>query len=412
MEYHDTIIIGGGQAGLALSRCLQEASIDHVVLERGRVGERWRSERWDSLRMLTPNWMTRLPGGVQAPTDLDGFMSKDDVVALLEGYASSFDAPVRELTEVSSVRRSGSGFEVLTTQGDLFADNVVIATGHCGAPFVPGIAEAVDPAIHQLHAAHYKNPSGLEPGGVLVVGAGASGLQIAAELSDAGRRVVVSSGKHARAVRRYRGRDLWWWLDQTGSLDQTVDEVDDIDAARRTPSLGLTGAHGGSDIDLGLLERSGVSIGGRLIGVSASKVEFDTNLGYDVARSDERLWHLLDRFDDWARQAGIEDGLEFPYRPLPVRLANPLSGDFDLAQAGIRTILWATGYRESYPWLEVPVVGPGGGIEQDRGVTAVPGLYVLGLRFQWRRGSHFLDGVGRDAEFLAARISVGARAVA
>jgi putative flavoprotein involved in K+ transport len=412
MEYRDTVIIGGGQAGLALSRCLREADIDHVVLERGRVGERWRTERWDSLHMLTPNWMTRLPGGVERPPDLDGFMSKDDVVSLLEGYASSFAAPVRELTEVSAVRSSGSGFEVVTNRGEFRADTVVIATGQCGAPFVPDLAESLDPTIHQLHAAHYKNPSSLAQGGVLVVGAGASGLQIAAELNDAGRTVMVSSGKHARAVRRYRGRDLWWWLEQTGSLDQTVDEVGDIDAARRTPSLGLTGANGGADIDLGVLNRGGVSVGGRLITVAGTVVGFDANLADDVARSDQRLWQLLDRFDDWALQAGLDSELEPASRPLPVRLSNPLTGELDLVGAGIRTILWATGYRESYPWLEVPVLGPAGGIEHDRGVTDVPGLYVLGLRFQWRRGSHFLDGVGRDAEFLAEKISLRVRAAA
>jgi putative flavoprotein involved in K+ transport len=258
MQRHDTIIIGAGQAGLALSRCLTIAGIDHVLLERGRVAERWRSERWDSLRMLTPNWMTRLPGLDGDHPDPDGFMTKDALISLLEDYASSFRAPVREETEVTRVRFAATGFAVSTTAGEMTARNVVIATGQCGQPFVPEVAAGLDSSIEQLHAAHYRRPDLLADGGVLVVGAGASGLQIAAELRAAGRSVVIASGRHARALRRYRGRDIWWWLERTGSLDQTVDEVADIEAARRSPSLGLTGADGGTDIDLGSLDRAGV----------------------------------------------------------------------------------------------------------------------------------------------------------
>lgn len=403
MERHDTIIIGAGQAGLALSRYLSEADVDHVVLERGRLAERWRSERWDSLRMLTPNWMTRLPGRGAQVDDPDGFMSKDELVEMLETYAASFDAPLREGTEVTRVEQAAAGFSVTTSGGVMTARNVVLATGQCGRPAIPEFSRRIDRGIEQLHASRYRNPTEMAPGGVLVVGAGASGLQIAAELRAAGRDVVLSCGRHARAVRRYRDRDLWWWLDQIGSLDQTVDEVGDIEAARRTPSLGLTGA--GGDIDLGLLQRQGVRIAGRVVDADVHRVEFGSNLVDDTAEADRRLARLLDRFDDFAETAGIDGQLAAPYRSVPVRIEEPISGRFDLVSEGIGSVIWATGYRQSFPWLAVPVLDSRGEIVHRRGVTEVAGLYVLGLRFQWRRGSHFVDGVGKDAEYIAGLIT-------
>jgi putative flavoprotein involved in K+ transport len=409
MQRHDTIIIGAGQAGLALSRCLTNAGIDHVLLERGRVAERWRSERWDSLRMLTPNWMTRLPGLDGDHPDPDGFMTKDALISMLEDYASSFRAPVREETEVTRVRFAATGFAVSTTAGEMTARNVVIATGQCGQPFVPEVAAGLDSSMEQLHAAHYRRPDLLPDGGVLVVGAGASGLQISAELRAAGRSVVIASGRHARALRRYRGRDIWWWLERTGSLDQTVDEVADIEAARRSPSLGLTGADGGTDIDLGSLDRAGVQVAGRLIDAEGHRVRFDATITHEIAEAEIRLRRLLDRFDDWASAKHLDVLLDPPTRPVPVRVEQPVIGDLDLAEAGVGSIVWSTGYRTSYPWLEVPVLDATGEIVQRRGATDVAGLYVLGLRFQWRRGSHFVDGVGRDAEYLSELIEHRAR---
>lgn len=407
MEFHDTIVIGAGQAGLAMSRCLRDAGVDHLVLERGRLAERWRSERWDSLRMLTPNWMTRLPGRDPQVDDPNGFMSKDDLVGILEEYAASFGAPVREQTEVTRVEEAGEGFVVTTAAGAIAARNVVVATGQTARPSVPGFADRLHPAIAQLHASRYRNPDALDRGGVLVVGSGASGLQIAAELADAGREVMLATGRHARAVRQYRGRDLWWWLEQIGSLDQTADEVGDIEAARRAPSLGLTGAGGGRDIDLGTLEREGIRIAGRVLGAEGSAVEFGTNVRQDAAEADERLIRLLDRFDEWAHGSSVEAELGPPLRPLPVRLQAPVSGEVELRSAGVGTVIWSTGYRQSYPWLAVDVLDDAGEMIHRRGVTSVPGLYVLGLRFLWRRGSHFVDRVGRDAEYLADVIARG-----
>ena len=401
VERLDTIVIGAGQAGLAMSRVLTDRGVDHLVLERGRLAERWRSERWDSLRMLTPNWMTRLPGLHAVPSDPDGFMTKDRLVELLESYAASFHAPVREGVTVEAVSRTAGGYEVLTDAGVFSARNVVIATGQCAAPSIPALAASLD--LYQLHSARYRNPASIAPGGVLVVGAGASGLQIAAELRDSGRDVVLAVGRHSRAVRSYRGMDLWWWLDRVGSLAQTVDEVEDIEAARAAPSLGLSG--GDRDIDLGTLQDLGVAVAGRLVAAGDQVVVFDANATTDADVADRRLRRLLDRFDEWAASQGLDSELRPPYRQLPVVLDGPISGSFDLADRGIATVVWATGYRPSYPWLRVPVLDTRGEIVHRRGETASPGLYVLGLRFQWRRDSHFLYGVGRDAEYVGERIS-------
>jgi putative flavoprotein involved in K+ transport len=402
-EQHDTVVIGAGQAGLAMSYWLSAAGTDHVVLERGRTAERWISERWDSLRLLTPNWMTRLPGLEASFDDPHGFMSRDELVDLLGAYAESFGAPIRHGVTVTSVGHREDGFEVGFEGGSILAKNVVIATGHCGRPLVPEFALRLHPAIHQLHASRYRRPADLPPGGVLVVGAGASGLQIADELASSGRTVVLASGRHARAVRRYRYRDLWWWLDLIGSLDETVDDVANVEAARNTPSLGLTGWDGGRDIDLGTLARVGVTVAGRVVDLSGRMAVFGTNLAADMARSEKRLRALLDRFDAAALERGRDAELGHPSRPMPIRLSEHLEGPRSLD--GIGTVVWATGYRRSYPWLRIGNVLDGGGeLVHRRGVTPVDGLYVLGLRFQWTRGSHFIDGVGEDARFLAEHI--------
>ncbi|MDH4118063.1 MAG: NAD(P)-binding domain-containing protein [Acidimicrobiia bacterium] len=409
MRRHDTIIIGAGQAGLALSHQLSARGVDHLLIERGRLAERWRSERWDSLRLLTPNWMTRLPGWeLEAGENPDGFRSKDELVGLLERYARSFDAPVSENTEVTGVYPLHPGFRVETTSGRYEARNVVIATGHSADPKIPGLADSLDPGIRQLHSSQYRNPDDLGEGGVLVVGAGASGIQIASELAGAGRRVVLSAGRHARAVRAYRGKDLWWWLDRLGSLDETVDDVPDVEASRRTPSLGLTGS--GGDIDLGTLDRAGVTVAGRVVTGDASVVRFGTNLEEDVSTADRRLRRLLDRFDAQAAMEGLDPFLEPPSRPTPVRLP-PAASELDLS-SGFGTVLWATGYCRRYPWLHVDVLDASGDVIQRRGVTSHSGLYVLGMRFQWSRGSHFVDGVGRDAEYLADHMMSAYAAVA
>jgi putative flavoprotein involved in K+ transport len=400
----DTLIIGAGQAGLALSRLLADVGHDHVVLERGRVGERWRSERWDSLALLTPDWANRLPHDDE-PADRDAYPSRSEFVARLRRYARSFDAPVHERTTVTAVERSASGFRVRTDRGEWTARNVVVASGDCSVPSVPSFATSAPATVAQLHAAHYRRPALLAPGGVLVVGAGPSGHQIADELARAKRRVVLAVGRHARIVRRYRGRDIWAWLDALGDLSRSLDELPRHARRGSRPALPLDGRRGGRTIDLGVLAEAGVRIAGRLEGFAGDRALFAAGLEPDIADADARLGRLLGRIDDHI--ASRADARAFPpgERLAPVPVPPPVRA-IDLEAEGIATIVWATGYRRHFPWLRIPqVIGGDGAIVHDRGLTAVPGLYVLGMRWQSRMISHQIGGVGADAAFLATRIA-------
>jgi len=299
-----TLVIGAGQAGLALSRHLTLAGHPHVVLDRGRVGERWRSERWDSLTLLTPNWMNRLPGS--APhADTDGFLARDEYISYLDRYARSFGAPVHEGVTVRSVERSGEKFRVETDGRDWLAEKVVIATGDADLPQLPQAADAVPARVHTLHSSSYRSPGVLPPGGVLVVGAGPSGQQLALELRRAGREVVLAAGRHGQAPRRYRGRDIFHWLAELGELDRTVDELPDPAAARRTLSLPLSGGNGGEPLDLTVLQAAGVTLTGRLTGFSGSQALFADDLAANVAAAEQRMSQLLERIDSLADGAGL-----------------------------------------------------------------------------------------------------------
>jgi len=404
MSAIDTIIIGAGQAGLALSRLLTAAGHDHVVIERGRVGERWRSERWDSLALLTPNWANRLPND-DAPPDPDGYASGDEFVSTLERYARSFGAPVRERTTVTAVERDARGLSVRTTGGDWRARNVVVASGECAVPAVPWFATSAPEPIVQLHASRYRAPAALPRGGVLIVGGGPSGHQIADELARAGRRVVFSVGRHARIVRRYRGRDIWAWLDALGDLSRSVDDRPPPDRPR--PALPLDGREGGRTVDLGVLAAAGVRSAGRLEGFAGGHALFGSGLAADIAGADESLYRLLARIDDHIATRPDAHAFPPPERIPPTPAAAPLRA-LDLAAEGISTIVWATGYRRHFPWLQIPeVIGDDGAIRHDRGRTAVAGLYVLGMRWQSRMISHQIGGVGADAAFLADAIARG-----
>jgi putative flavoprotein involved in K+ transport len=415
----DTVVIGAGQAGLAMSRSLAEQGRDHIVLEAGRVGERWRSQSWDSLRLLTPNWMTRLPDWQYQGPDPEGFMAAGEFVSFLENYAGSFTAPVQDETRVLAVEPAPcGGYMVRTDQGTWQASNVVVATGDCQQANVPAFAGHLDSSVHQATTTTYRNPQTLPDGGVLVVGASASGVQLAHELWRAGREVVLAVGAHARLPRTYRGMDIMWWLDQTGSLDQHIDEVRDPVAAARQPSSQLVGrppgVRSGGDLDLNTLARAGVRLAGRMVGVDGRRATFADDLAASTAAADERMHRVLDGIDGHAECTGLAPELLAPRRPPRVPVAGAPT-QLDLAAAGIATVLWATGYRRSYPWLQVPVLDEHGEINHRHGVTPAPGLYVLGLRFQRRRRSHFIDGVGDDARFVAdhiARRALGARSLA
>jgi len=398
----DTLIIGAGQAGLSLSRHLARAGHRHAVLDRGRIGERWRSERWDSLNLLTPNWLNRLDGG--APhSDPSGYLGRAAFVDYLRRYAEVVGAPVHEHVTVRAVERSGTAFRIETDAGSWQARNIVVATGDSADARIPPAAATAPGALLQIHAIRYRNPAALPAGGILVVGAGPSGQQIAAELRRANRRVVLAVGRHARMMRRYRGHDIWHWLRELGDLDRTIDEVPDLAASKRTPSLALTGANGGEQLDLAVLHRVGVTIAGRLERFDGPRAVFSRDLQATVGDVERRMHRVLDRIDDHIEQAY---GGCWPHerdRVADVALP-PGPSALDLAATGISTVIWATGYRRAYPWLHVPVLDRDGEIAHRRGVTPVDGLYVLGLKFQHRRSSHFIGGVGADAAFVARNV--------
>lgn len=404
-ERTETVIIGGGQAGLAMSRCLTERGIDHVVLERGRVGERWRSERWDSLRLLTPNWQSRLPGFRYDGPDPDGYMTMPEVIDFLERYRRSFEAPVEEATTVLSVSTSGEGYRVVTDRGVWEAPTAVIATGQCDVPSIPDFGANLPSDVLQIVPSQYRNPGQLPEGGVLVVGAAASGIQLAEEIHLSGRPVTLAVGRHTRLPRLYRGKDILWWFDQMGIFDETLDQVHDAERSRSQPSLQLVGRPDKSSLDLITLQDEGVKLVGKAIGAEAGEVFFADDLVAHTARADVKLARLLKRIDEYVEQEGLTAEVGPPEPFVPFFWPAPGPDALDLGAANIRTVLWATGFRRHYPWLKVPVLDDRGEIRHEGGITPAPGLYVLGLQFLRRRNSNFIDGVGADAMALAEEIA-------
>jgi len=399
----NTIIIGGGQAGLAMSRRLVERGVDHAILERGRVAERWRSERWDSLRLLTPRWQSRLPGWSYGGPAPDGFMTKSEVIEYLEGYARSFDTPLHTGVTVISVELELDCFKVTTDCCVWRAANVVIATGECDRPYIPPMAADFPVRIAQVAPTRYRNPEQLPGGGVLVVGASATGIQLASEIARSGRPVTLAVGRHIRLPRSYRGRDIMAWFDAIGLLSEPASQVWDINASRRQPSLQLIGAEDRRSLDLNILQEQGVRVAGRVIGAEGGHVYLADDLAATIERAEVKMHEQLDRVDSFIARSGLS--AEFPAEERPRRVRIPEAPSMlNLEAEGISAVLWATGYRREYPWLRVPVLDANGELRHDGGVTPQPGLYALGLRFMRRRNSSFLDGVGADAEELAERI--------
>lgn len=408
MSTIDTLIIGGGQAGLATSRWLTAHGLDHVVLERGRVGERWRGEVWDSLHLLTPNWSNNLPGWACAPHDPHGFLPAARFAEHLADYARSFDAPVQASCLVERVRRApGGGFEVVTDGGTWHAQQVVLATGWCDEPAVPELAQGIDPDVLQLAPRDYRNPQTLPDGGVLVVGASATGVQLADELRAAGRDVTIAVGRHSRMPRNYRGMDIFWWLDRLGTLDRTLDELPDRHAARTEPSLQLVGRPDGRSLDLATLQAAGVRLAGRLVGADGRRLRFAADLPNTVGAADARLRRVVASIDAYIDRHGLAAEMLAP-EPFPSAQVEGAIERIDLRAEGIGTVIWATGHRRPYRWLQIPVLDEHGEIRQRQGVTPVPGLYVVGQRFQHWRRSNFIGGVGRDAALVARHIAASA----
>ena len=397
----NVVIIGGGQAGLAMSAELSDASIDHVVLERGQVGEAWRSQRWDSLRLLTPNWMTRLPGHRYDGVDPDGYMHAADVAAFLSTYREIVQAPVITGVTVEMVRPLADSFEVVAADQRWLADCVVVATGACSTPKVPAIATALPASVAQLTPTAYRNPAQLN-GRTLVVGASASGMQIADELATAGRDVVIAVGDHVRLPRRYRGMDIHWWMNELGLLDQHIDEMEDKQRAHSLPSLQLVGNDEGRTLDLNSVTAKGVQLVGRMVGVNGTTAQFSGSLANHVRSADLKERRLMDQIDEFATERGLDGELDAAWRSEATQLGTTRT-TLDLGD--IDAVVWATGFRPNYPWVADSLLDERGDIPAVEGVATTPGLFTIGMPFMRTRKSSFIDGVGGDARFLAGRIS-------
>ncbi len=400
MGYVTTVIIGAGQAGLAMSFELTARGIDHVVLERGQVANAWRKDRWDSLRLLTPNWQSRLPGGAYTGTDPDGFSAIADLAVRLQGYARRHAMPVRTGIDVRAVTPGPMGYRVHTQAGPFDCRNVVVASGACARPAVPALADGLPGDLPAFTTFDYKRPADLPEGGVLVVGGSATGLQLAREIQRSGRQVILSTGEHVRAPRSYRGRDVQWWLDASGLMDTSYRDVDDISRVRSLPSFQLAGS--AEPLDFNGLQADGVEIVGRLSMIRDGQALFSGGLRNHCALADLKLDRMLDGFDAWADANGLREALPRGDRPDATVLTGTPRLGLDLTSGEVRSVLWATGYRPDHSFLELPVFDRRGRLIHDGGVvTAAPGIYALGLPFLRRRKSTLIDGAGADARDLA-----------
>jgi putative flavoprotein involved in K+ transport len=396
------------------------------VLERGEVANSWLTERWDSLRLLTPNWQSRLPGLRYEGPDPDGYMTVGEVVALIERFAAITRAPVRTGVNVTSVRPADDGYHVTTTRGELGCRAVVIASGACNQPSVPRFAEAVPPSVEQLTPFDYRDPAKLPDGGVLVVGASATGVQLAAELQRSGRPVTLSVGEHVRLPRTYRGRDVLWWMDASGVWDQRYDEVEDLTRARRLPSPQLVGTPERTTLDLNALASMGVELVGRWAAVRDGSALFSGGLRNVFSLADLKMNRLLGTFDEWALTkwaqtkwaqtkwaltSGRDAEFGPPERFAPTRVPSSTRLQLDLGSGEFCSVVWATGFRPDYGWLDVPALDAKGQLRHEGGVAGRPGLYALGLPVLRRRRSTFMCGIEDDAReviehlvgYLAAR---------
>ena len=386
----DTVVIGGGQAGLTMSHALSLRGRPHVVLERARIAERWRSERWDSLRFQFPNWAMRLPGFGYTGDAPDVYAHRDEVVGFIEAYAASIEAPVRSGVEVRALR---PGFELDTSEGTIRCANVVIATGPYQQPVIPDAASGLGD-IAQLSASAYRNPNQLPLGSVLVVGSGASGCQIAEELLQSGRDVYLSVGAHRRVPRRYRGKDIIWWINALGMDDRVADERE----SRKAP-LVISGANGGHTVDLRRYASEGVHLLGRVQDARDGVLSLSTDLAEMLATGDAAYAGFVQAADAHAGTSMPED------QPVPAFPESPAPpATLDIAASGIRSVIWATGYRYDFGWVGLDVFGPDRRPLHTRGATHVPGAYFLGLPLLHRVKSSFLSGVGDDAAWIAEHI--------
>jgi putative flavoprotein involved in K+ transport len=408
--HHEVIVVGGGQAGLAVSWCLRDQGVEHVVLERHRVGHAWREERWDAFCLVTPNWQCQLPGHPYPGGDPDGFMVKEEIIGYLDRYVDSAVPPLHEGVRVTEVAADGDGFRVSTSHGTLSADRVVLAVGGYHLPSLPAIAGRLPSRVTQLHSSTYKNPSSLPDGEILVVGSGQSGAQIAEDLLLAGRDVHLCVGSAPRVARFYRGRDCVAWLEDMGHYRMPIDEHPQGLAARREPNHYVTGRDGGRDIDLRRHAAAGMRLHGRLLACDGATLSFGGDLAKNLDAADATAERIKDAIDRWIDKQGIDAPQEARYVPVWQPPASP-SETIELADAAITTVIWSTGFRSDWSWVKLPAFDGAGYPTHHRGVTSVDGLYVVGLPWLHTWGSARFAGIARDAGFVAEHIAERAGAL-
>ena len=398
-EDHDTVVIGGGQAGLAMSAVLQQRGREHVVLERGQVGGRWRTERWESLRFQFPNWSLELPGYAYAGDDPDEFSHWREILRVIEDYAASTRAPVREHTEVSGLRPDDGGFVLTVPDGTIHARRVVVATGPFQRPRIPQFGSALPRSVVQTDPTRYGRPEELPDGAVVVVGSGASGCQIAEELLHAGRSVFLSVSRHRRVPRRFRGRDVYWWLERMGRLEQTIDS---FPGREWPPGIVITGVSGGYDVNVRRMAADGIRVLGRVRGASDGTLAVASNANEVLDQADETYVGFVTAARQLAAaNPDLELAAEEPAESAELSGTVPELEALDLRHENVAAIVWATGHEYDYGWLQAPVLDDRDRPVQQRGVTRVAGLFFLGLHWMHTIKSGLFSGVGSDAEYLA-----------
>ncbi|HSI48833.1 MAG TPA: MSMEG_0569 family flavin-dependent oxidoreductase [Ideonella sp.] len=404
LAHHSVLIVGGGQAGLSLSHHLQSAGVDHLVLEKHKAMHTWRTQRWDSFTLVTPNWQCALPGHPYDGPDPHGFMNKSEIAAYLDGFRAKLQPPLREGVSVESVKPLPDGrFLVKSSDGECTADQVVVASGGYHQPIVPRLAERLPASVTQLHSADYRNPAQLPPGKVLVVGAGQSGAQIAEDLHLAGREVVLAVGDAPRCARFYRGRDVVDWLADMGYYDMPVTAHPLREGVRDNTNHYVTGRDGGRDIDLRRFALEGMQLYGSLQALDGDTLRFAPTLRAALDGADRTYNSINASIDQHIARQGLDAPPPSVYTPVwqPEGERETLS----LAASGITSVIWCIGFSPDFRWLDAPIFNGRGHPVHERGVTAVPGLYVLGLPWLHTWGSGRFSGVDRDAAFLAACIT-------
>lgn len=404
MKHIDTVVIGGGQAGLVMSHYLQEAGREHVVLEKERMVKSWREERWDSFTLVTPNWQLKLPGMAYEGDDPDGFLRREEVVDYLERFIERVDPPVREGVEATAVELApdADALIVRTSDGDYQAENVVVAAGTFQRANIPDFSSQLNSEVEQMHSSEYRNPEQLAPGAVLVVGSGQSGCQIAEELLEDGRKVYLATGRAQRLPRRYRGKDSMRWLVRTGFVDRTVDKLPSPEA-RFAPNPHVSGKDGGRTINLHRFCREGMRLLGHVRDGRGTKLAFAPDLKENLAAADEFAKEFKEGVDEFIEKQGLQ-APEEDEAELRDGYEAPVITELDLEEAGIKTIIWATGYEFDFSWIDFPIFDEYGYPVQERGVTPQPGLYFLGLHWMHTIKSGLFLGIDEEAAYVAERM--------